>query len=131
MSSLPPNNTSLIVYPSLAFLSQATGIESTMELVQGLRNELITTAIGWEAWSSLIFKEVGTLGLASSLPCVQGPTTFSSSFFTNKQRIIHDHEILTRQDMPFLFNILVCALKFNRSDSNAASMSKTPPMKPI
>lgn len=62
-------------HPNLAYIqsfwSQLTGTESKMELVDGLRNEIIATAnIGWEVWSSFILKEVGILGLVSSLECI-------------------------------------------------------------
>ncbi|KNZ48366.1 hypothetical protein VP01_571g7 [Puccinia sorghi] len=89
-------------HPNLAYIqsfwSQLTGTESKMELVDGLRNEIIATAnIGWEVWSSFILKEEINIISHQVSPKGNYPMEkFHSSgdisigFFTNKQSIIHD-----------------------------------------
>ena len=40
------------------FWAQETGIASTMELVQAMRNEINSTEVGRQAWTSFILQEV-------------------------------------------------------------------------
>ncbi|KAA1108889.1 hypothetical protein PGT21_028391 [Puccinia graminis f. sp. tritici] len=110
--------------PGIAFLRrlwrQPRGVDSTMDLVRSIRNELSTTSTGREAWTAFIQEEANRISLIQAPPRGNYPLgRFHSSnnvgnrFFTQEEMAIHESTLIN-QDMPFLYNLILQMLNPHR-----------------
>ncbi|KAA1070445.1 hypothetical protein PGT21_012403 [Puccinia graminis f. sp. tritici] len=95
------------------YWAQSTGIDSTMELVSALRNEIKRTEVGRNAWSSFILQEAIDVASVQVAPRGNYPegrfhssSTVTQSFFTAEVKAGHE-ATLTQKDMPFIYNLLL------------------------
>ncbi|KAA1128735.1 hypothetical protein PGTUg99_007731 [Puccinia graminis f. sp. tritici] len=99
------------------FWAQSSGVDSTMELVKSLRNEVNRTDVGRQAWSQFILHEAIRIASTQVPPRGNYPqgrfhssATVTKDFFTSNKMEVHN-KILTEDDMPFVYNMLMGILK--------------------
>ncbi|EFP85455.2 uncharacterized protein PGTG_11811 [Puccinia graminis f. sp. tritici CRL 75-36-700-3] len=95
------------------FWRQPKGIETTMDLVRSIHQELAKSSTGREAWDSFIQEEAVRIGLTQAPPrgnypmgCFHSSTAVGKGFFTADEMALHERD-LTERDMPFLYELVL------------------------
>ncbi|KAH9442391.1 hypothetical protein Pst134EB_028645 [Puccinia striiformis f. sp. tritici] len=92
------------------------GLPSTLEVLGGVRDQILKTDGGEKAWSEFIQQEAIKLLTAQQPPRGYYPNGCYHSSTTLKAAVLKDHELdmqdkaLTTDHMPFLYNIILATL---------------------